>query len=72
MIADEVAELVKAGIPAVDALAAASWGGRAWLGRPGLTEGAPADLVVYDRDPRQDIRVLAAPRRVVLRGRVVG
>jgi imidazolonepropionase-like amidohydrolase len=72
MIADEVAELVKAGIPALDALAAASWGGRAWLGRPGLTEGAPADLVVYDSDPRQDVRVLAAPRRVVLRGRVVG
>jgi imidazolonepropionase-like amidohydrolase len=72
LVADEVAELVRAGIPARDALAAASWGGREWLGRPGLTEGAPADLVVYDHDPRQDVRVLAAPRRVVLRGRVVG
>ncbi|NEA02608.1 amidohydrolase, partial [Streptomyces sp. SID10116] len=42
------------------------------LGRPGLTEGAPADLVVYEADPRDDVRVLAAPRRVVLNGRVVG
>ena len=72
LVADEVAELVRAGIPAVDALAAASWRGRAWLGRDGLTEGASADLVVYDQDPREDVRVLAAARRVVLRGRVVG
>ncbi|MZE81491.1 amidohydrolase, partial [Streptomyces sp. SID5475] len=37
-----------------------------------LSEGAPADLVVYDTDPREDVRVLAAPRHVVLRGRVTG
>jgi imidazolonepropionase-like amidohydrolase len=71
LIGREVAELVAAGIPAAEALAAATWRGRAWLGRPGLTEGAPADLVVYDEDPRRDVRVLAHPRRVVLRGRVV-
>jgi imidazolonepropionase-like amidohydrolase len=34
-------------------------------------EGAPADLVVYDRDPREDLTVLREPRRIVLRGRVV-
>ena len=28
------------------------WGARAWLGRPGLEEGADADLVVYAADPR--------------------
>lgn len=67
----EVAELVKAGIPATAALSAATWGARAWLGRPGLTEGASADLVVYESDPRLDVRVLTAPRRVVLRGRVI-
>ena len=71
LIADEVAELVKAGIPARDALSAAAWGARSWLGRPGLDEGAPADLVVYDTDPREDVRALAGPRRVLLRGRVV-
>ncbi|MGW1588782.1 amidohydrolase family protein [Streptomyces sp. NPDC002386] len=71
LVAAEVAELVTAGIPPVRAVAAASWSARAWLGRPGLEEGAPADLVVYEGDPRADVRVLAAPRRVVLNGRVV-
>ncbi|MGC0425372.1 imidazolonepropionase-like amidohydrolase [Streptomyces sp. SAI-195] len=68
----EVAELVTAGIPPVEALAATTWAARRWLGRPGLEEGAPADLVVYEQDPRADVRVLTAPRRVVLGGRVVG
>ncbi|MEU5026815.1 amidohydrolase family protein [Streptomyces milbemycinicus] len=72
MVGQEVAELVKAGLPAAAALSAATWGARAWLGRPGLSEGASADLVVYESDPRADVRVLTAPRRVVLRGRVVG
>ncbi|MGW3207469.1 amidohydrolase family protein [Streptomyces sp. NPDC001135] len=71
LVAAEVAELVTAGIPAVAAVSATSWGARAWLGRPGLEEGAPADLVVYEGDPRADVRVLAAPRRVVLNGRIV-
>ncbi|MFG3025795.1 amidohydrolase family protein [Streptomyces sp. NPDC048254] len=71
LVAGEVAELVTAGIPPVDALAATSWAARAWLGRPGLEEGAPADLVVYGSDPRADVRVLASPRRVVLNGLVV-
>jgi imidazolonepropionase-like amidohydrolase len=71
MVAAEVEELVTAGLPVEAALSAATWGARKWLGRPGLTEGAPADLVVYGSDPRADVRVLAAPRRVVLRGTVV-
>ncbi|MER6348408.1 amidohydrolase family protein [Streptomyces sp. NPDC001595] len=68
----EVAELVTAGIPVLDALSAGTWAARAWLGRPGLEEGAPADLVVYESDPRADVRVLTAPRRVVLNGRIIG
>jgi imidazolonepropionase-like amidohydrolase len=72
LIAAEVEELVTAGLPVTAALSATTWGARAWLGRPGLEEGAPADLVVYDADPRADVRVLAAPRRIVLRGSVVG
>lgn len=71
LVAEEVEELTKAGIPALDALSATTWGARAWLGRPALEEGAPADLVVYDQDPRADVRVLAAPRRVVVEGRVI-
>jgi len=70
-IAAETRELVRAGIPAHDVVAAASWRTRTWLGVPGLVEGASADLVVYPADPRRDIGVLAAPGRVVLRGVVV-
>lgn len=72
LVAAEVAELVTAGIPPLEALSATAWGARSWLGRPGLEEGAPADLVVYEADPRADVRVLAEPRRVVLNGRIVG
>jgi imidazolonepropionase-like amidohydrolase len=61
----------RAGMSAESVLAAASWGARSWLGFPGLVEGGLADLVVYDVDPRVDLRVIRAPRRIVLRGRVV-
>jgi imidazolonepropionase-like amidohydrolase len=61
----------RAGMAPLDVLRAGSWGAREWLGFPGLVEGGLADLVVYDSDPRRDLRVLASPRRIVLRGRVV-
>jgi imidazolonepropionase-like amidohydrolase len=72
LIAQEVAELVAAGIPATAALDAAAWGARSWLGRPALEEGLSADLVVYAEDPRADVTVLARPELVVLRGRPIG
>lgn len=68
---EEVLELVRAGIPAPDAVAFATWRTRAYLRRPGIEEGAPADVVVYPEDPRRDVGVLARPRAVVLRGNVV-
>ncbi|WP_062134920.1 amidohydrolase family protein [Demequina aestuarii] len=68
----EAAEIVTAGVPAADAVAAASWRARAFLGADSLTEGASADLVVYRRDPRADIAELAHPAHVVLRGVAVG
>ncbi len=71
LVAGEVAQLRAAGLSDRAALNAACWGARSWLGRPGLTEGAPADLVVYPADPRVDVAVLAAPSAVVLRGRRV-
>ncbi|HEX3931416.1 MAG TPA: amidohydrolase family protein [Nocardioides sp.] len=72
IIADEVAELASYGMPAEYALGAASWRARAWLGwNAGLDEGAPADFVVYPRDPRADLSVLREPTAVVLRGQVV-
>ncbi|MCW2701236.1 MAG: amidohydrolase [Blastococcus sp.] len=72
LIADEVRALHTAGLPAEAALAAASWGARDWLGLPGIEEGAPADVVVYDADPRADLGALSRPQRIILRGRVVG
>jgi imidazolonepropionase-like amidohydrolase len=70
-IADEVRALRDAGLPAEAALAAASWSARSWLGLPCIEEGAPADLVVFDADPRADLDVLARPGLTLLRGRVV-
>jgi imidazolonepropionase-like amidohydrolase len=67
-VADEIRALHAAGLPAEAALAAGSWAARTWLGLPGIEEGAPADLVVYDRDPRTDLDVLQSPQRTVLRG----
>jgi imidazolonepropionase-like amidohydrolase len=71
-IAGEIQALHRIGIPAEDALGAASWRARAWLGHPGLEEGDPADLVVYATDPRADLAVLRTPSAIVLRGRRVG
>ncbi|MEV4120334.1 amidohydrolase family protein [Micromonospora sp. NPDC049645] len=61
----------RAGMAPIDVLAAASWGARAWLGFPGLVEGGLADLTVYPEDPRADLRVVRAPARTILRGRVI-
>ncbi|SOC48629.1 Imidazolonepropionase [Blastococcus aggregatus] len=72
VIADEIRALCEAGIPAEDALAAGSWKAREWLGLRGIEEGAVADVVVYERDPRADLDTLQSPQRTVLRGRVVG
>jgi imidazolonepropionase-like amidohydrolase len=69
LVAQEVAELVTAGLPVTSALDAACWGARSWLNQPGLEEGAQADLVVYDEDPLADISVLGRPRLIVVRGR---
>jgi imidazolonepropionase-like amidohydrolase len=68
LVASEVAELVATGMSARQALDSACWAARAWLERPGLEEGTPADLVVYPADPRVDPAVLAHPTAVVLRG----
>jgi imidazolonepropionase-like amidohydrolase len=71
-IAGEVLELAAYGFAPEDALGAASWRARAWLGwNATLEEGAPADFVVLDRNPLEDLTVLKSPARVVLRGRVV-
>jgi imidazolonepropionase-like amidohydrolase len=69
LIAQEVQALSRAGLSPTDALGAASWRAREWLGHPAsLNEGAPADLIVLADDPRKDLRTLEHPLAVVLRG----
>lgn len=70
LIVDELHELVAAGLSRTAALDAATWSARSWLGHDSLVEGASADLLVLDGDPRTDLGVLRRPR-VVLRGRLV-
>ncbi|MGN6131519.1 MAG: amidohydrolase family protein [Nocardioidaceae bacterium] len=72
LIGDEVLELAAFGLTPYDALGAASWRARTWLGLDdNLAEGTTADFVVFDRNPLDDLGVLKDPARVVLRGRVV-
>lgn len=70
-IADEIEALKGIGMSPTEALGAASWTARAWLGRPGLEHGASADLVCYAEDPRSGAEALNLPDVVILRGRVV-
>jgi imidazolonepropionase-like amidohydrolase len=68
-IADEIEALKSVGLSPTDALGAACWDARRWLGRPALAHGAPADLLCFAEDPRQP-GVLNHPDLVILRGRV--
>ncbi len=73
LIGDEVLELTSYGLSSEQALGAASWRAREWLGLDGtLTEGTTADFVVFDANPLEDLGVLKDPKRIVLRGAVVG
>lgn len=63
--------LIACGIPPDAAIAAGSWDARAYLGLPGIAEGAPADLVAFHADPRADPRALDAPALIVLDGTLV-
>ncbi len=71
LIAQECAELVRAGVPPADVLGAASWRTRRYLGVTDVKPGERPDLVVYPADPRTDITVLGHPRAVLLGGRIV-
>lgn len=68
LVAREVEALTRTGMSNVEAIGAATWAAREWLGRPGIVEGESADLVVYRDDPREDLRTMADPHKVILRG----
>ena len=67
-IADEIDALKAIGMRPTEALGAACWDARGWLGRPSLEHGASADLVCYSEDPRSGAGVLNNPEVVILRG----
>ncbi|MCF6390749.1 amidohydrolase family protein [Mycobacterium sp. MBM] len=69
-IGDEIDALVGIGMSPTAALGAASWDARAWLGRPALEHGAPADLLCFAEDPREV--GVGNPDLIILRGRVWG
>jgi imidazolonepropionase-like amidohydrolase len=71
MVRGEIALLRAAGLSAEAALAAGSWAARRFLGLPVLEEGAPADLVAFANDPRQDPDALARPALRLLDGRIL-
>lgn len=67
-IGDEIDALRGVGMSPTDALGAASWNARDWLGRPALEHGASADLLCFTEDPREV--GVGNPDLVMLRGRV--
>ena len=71
-VAREIIAFAYAGLPIDAALRAATTNG--WsllgLGEP-LLAGAPADLLLFDRDPRDDPRVLLRPTYVIRAGRLL-
>jgi imidazolonepropionase-like amidohydrolase len=68
-LAEEITLLAQLGMTPADALAAGSWAARLYLDRPGLAHGAPAEIVTYQDDPRDDLTVLARPAAIVRGGR---
>ena len=70
-IREEIRLLLACGLSSETAIGAGSWTARAWLGYPGIEEGAPADLVAFHEDPTKNPEVLAEPAVVILDGRLV-
>ena len=56
------------GAPAQAIIDASTWVSQRYLGRPGLVEGADADLLLLDEDPRTDPLALARPSAVYVGG----
>lgn len=69
IVADEIAELVGAGLPAIEAIEAATSTAAGCLGvgrRTGvIKQGMEADMIVVERDPLKDVRVLRNPVIVI-------
>jgi imidazolonepropionase-like amidohydrolase len=71
VIVDQIQMLAACGMPITRAIGAASWTARRYLGLPSLEPGAPADLVIYDADPRCDLDVLRRAAVIILNGQPI-
>jgi imidazolonepropionase-like amidohydrolase len=67
----EIAALYRYGLDAETAIGAATTTARSYLGLRDLEEGAPADVVLYHADPRDDPEVLERPALVMVGGEVI-
>ncbi|WP_018179635.1 amidohydrolase family protein [Jongsikchunia kroppenstedtii] len=70
-IVDEVDALAAVGLGNTGAIAAACWSAREWLGAGTLRVGDPADLLVLQSDPREDLAELRRPAAVVVNGEII-
>jgi imidazolonepropionase-like amidohydrolase len=70
-VADEVERWIGWGVDPAIAVGSASWDARHYLGANGLADGASADVVTFDEDPRLDPSALRRPAAILLRGRRV-
>ena len=70
-VSEEVKELAAAGLSPADAIGAASWLARDFLGLSAFVPGAPADAVIYREDPRKNLDILDFPDWVILRGKIL-
>jgi imidazolonepropionase-like amidohydrolase len=69
-VADEIRALAAAGMSPHQAIGAAFWAARSYLGLGGLAEGAQPTPRSVTPTPRRDLSQLEAPRAVVLRGQI--
>jgi imidazolonepropionase-like amidohydrolase len=67
----EIANLHRYGLEPQAALASATTAARTYLGLHDLGEGSPADLVLYEADPRNDPEILRRPSLVMVAGKIV-
>jgi imidazolonepropionase-like amidohydrolase len=70
-VVDEIRQLIAHGLTPTAALGAASTVARSFLGAPPFEDGARADVVTFDDDPRDDPEILRRPAAVVIGGRRV-
>ncbi len=67
----EIDAMVRHGLSVDEALRSATTVGRKALDLPGVEEGAPADMVLWETDPRSDFSRLSSPSHVLGNGVLV-